>query len=279
VIEPFKGKTALPADVQKTLKHELMLLKNIFKQFLAENSDLIHIPKQSASRFVELEIGKLEDFINWMRNMKVSPKIIDDFQNRFMKEPVEKRLSHYDGLIQNVAEKLGKRVKPLKIMGGETLIHPEPYMEIFSSLVHVFRNAVDHGIELPEERSWCGKSEEGEIIITFAERADCYDLIIQDDGQGIDPEAIRKKLAKTHPSLDTAKQTDHEVIQNIFLPGFSSREQIGEFSGRGVGMDALREQVVKIGGSVEVYSEAGSGTRFVLVIPKLQLENTPVKVA
>jgi two-component system chemotaxis sensor kinase CheA len=279
VIEPFKGRPALPADVQKMLKRELDNLRLIFNQFLAENSELIHIPKQSASRSIETEINKLEEFVDWMKSRNVPVAVVHDFQSRFMNEPVEKRFSHYDGLIQNVAEQLGKKVKPLKIVNGETLIYPEPYMEIFSSLVHVFRNAVDHGIELPDERTWAEKSESGEIVITFEEHPNRYRMVIQDDGQGIDPESIRKKLAKTMPTLDTSKQDDHQVIQNVFLPGFSSRENIGEFSGRGVGMDAVREQVVKIGGTVEVYSEAGRGTKFVLEFPKVQQEEASAKVA
>lgn len=268
VIEPFKGQNALPEGAQFELKKEVQKLRHGFTQFLENNSDLIQIPKQNASRFVEMEVGTLNQFVKSMVGNGVSSQVIQDFQDRFLKEPVEKRLSHYDGLIQNVAEKLGKKLKPLKIVGGETLIYPEPYMELFSSLVHVFRNAVDHGIETPEERSWVQKPEQGEICITFEDKNDRFRMTVQDDGQGIDPESIRKKLEKTHPDLDTSKQTDQEVIQHIFLPGFSSREKIGEFSGRGVGMDAVREQVVKIGGTVEVYSEAGRGTKFVIDFPK-----------
>lgn len=272
VIEPFKGKNALPAEAKAALKKEMASLRTTFANFLKENSNLIQLPKENCkapSRFIEMEVVQLKNFMAWMRANGANAKIIDNFQNRFLKEPVEKRFTHYDGLVQNVAEKLGKKLKPLKIVGGETLLHPEPYMELFASLVHVFRNAVDHGIEPAEERAWVEKPEEGQITILFEEQPGGYQLVIQDDGQGIDPAAIRKKLAKTHPDLDTSKQSDHEVIQNIFLPGFSSKEGIGEFSGRGVGMDAVREQVVKLGGNVEVYSEAGKGTRFVMKFPKV----------
>jgi two-component system, chemotaxis family, sensor kinase CheA len=159
------------------------------------------------------------------------------------------------------------------------LLHPEHYLKVFSSLVHVFRNAVDHGIEPPDERAWIEKDEAGQITLSFESMDEGYRLTIQDDGQGIDPESIRKKLAKTHPQLNAAAQSDQDVIQNIFLPGFSSKEAIGEFSGRGVGMDAVREEVVKLGGNVKVYSEAGSGTKFVLEFPKMIAEPVTARSA
>jgi len=109
-----------------------------------------------------------------------------------------------------------------------------------------------------------GEERSREITVKFEEKGGCYHLTIQDDGQGIDPERIRKKLAQTHPNLDTSKMSEDDLIQNIFLPGFSSREEIGEFSGRGVGLDALRDEVVKLGGNVKVYSIPGKGAKFVL---------------
>lgn len=267
VLEPFKSKEGMTADAQMQFREALVETKKELDRFLEENSQLIQLPKEGVGRSVEIEVDQLNAFAAMLRKNSSNQSIVDAFQDRFLKEKVEKRLTHFDGLVQNVAEKLGKKVKPLKITGGDMLIHPEPFMNLFASLVHVFRNAVDHGIEPPEERTWAEKEEAGQISIGFEQAGKNYRLTIQDDGQGIDPQSIRKKLGQTHPQLDTSKQTDDEVIQNIFLPGFSSREEIGEFSGRGVGMDAVREEVVKLGGSVKVYSEAGKGTKFVLEFP------------
>ena len=142
--------------------------------------------------------------------------IIRDFRNRFLKEPVVKRLSHYDGLMQSVAEKLGKKLKPLHIHGGETLLFTEPYHGVFASLVHVFRNAVDHGIEPPDERQWVEKDEAGQISLKFEESDTGYKLTIEDDGQGIDPDSIRKTLSKTHPDLDTSRMSERSDSEYLF---------------------------------------------------------------
>ncbi len=267
ILEPFKSKDAIPADIQARFRAEIARTKMHLENFLGDNAELIQMPKEDVGRSVEIEVDQLNEFANWLRRNGVAPSVISVFQNRFLKERVEKRLTHFDGLVQNVAEKIGKKVKPLKITGGDALIHPEPFQALFSSLVHVFRNAVDHGIEPPEERTWMEKDEAGQISISFEELGAKYRLTIQDDGQGIDPEKIRKKLAHTHPQLNAAAQSDEEVIQNVFLPGFSSKDQIEEFSGRGVGLDAVREEVVKLGGNVKIYSEAGKGTKIVLEFP------------
>jgi two-component system, chemotaxis family, sensor kinase CheA len=266
ILEGSKGQ-ALPEARKAEYVSALIALREAFDKFLHDNSDLIHLPEGDVARLIEVNADGLKRFCVQLNKAGVSPALISSFQKEFLSEPVEKRFHHYDDLVQSVAERLGKKVKPLKIVGGGTRIRPEPYAALFASLVHVFRNAVDHGIEPADERSWMEKEEAGQITIQFSESADRYAMVISDDGRGIDPDSIRKKLLKTHPKLDISKQSDEEVIQNIFLPGFSSKETVGEFSGRGIGMDAVREEVGKLGGSVKVYSEAGKGSRFEFAFP------------
>ena len=271
-LESFSGKGTLPREARERYLASLRHLHEEYDKFLVDNSELIQLPKTGVRRLVELEVDQLRAFSEWMRRNGATDTIVRDFRNRFLKEPVVKRLSHYDGLVQNIAEKLGKKVRPIQMEGGEILIHAEPYAGVLASLVHIFRNAIDHGIEAPEERQWAGKEEVGQVSLRFEELGGWYRLTIQDDGQGIDPGAIRHKLKKTHLHLDVSRWSDDEVIQGIFLPGFSSRESIGEFSGRGVGLDAVNDEVVKLGGQVKVYSVPLKGTKFVLDFPKVREE-------
>jgi two-component system chemotaxis sensor kinase CheA len=269
----------LPPHVLFFYQKQLHSVGDEFEAFLRENVDLIKMPKEGGARNIELDSDRLSEFNNLLVTHGIDLKVREKFENWFLSEPVEKRLNYYNDLAQNVAGNLGKKLKPLKIIGGDVMIRPEPYLSLFSSLVHVFRNAVDHGIEPPDERIWAEKDESGQIVVTFRETATGYELTIQDDGQGIDPSVIRKKLAKTHPQFNTSKQSDEEIIQNIFLPGFSSKDSIGEYSGRGVGMDAVWVEVVRLGGSVKVYSETGKGTKFVFEFQKARMELSSARSA
>lgn len=275
ILEPLRKNQASIGEVQKQFLDSVLELQSHLIQFLKENSHLIKLPKEGNSRTVEIEADDLRNFANQMSRDGVAKNLISDFFDTFLIEPVEKRFSAFEGLVQDVAIRLGKKIKPLVIVGGETKIHPEPYANFFASLVHVFRNAVDHGIEPPDERGWIEKDEAGQIQISFEQKGQYYLLRIEDDGQGIDRSRLRKKLSERFPNQDFANLGDDELIQCIFLPGFSSRETIGEFSGRGVGMDAVKAEVSRIGGTVKVFSEEGKGSRFEFELPVLGFEMLP----
>jgi chemotaxis protein histidine kinase CheA len=125
---------------------------------------------------------------------------------------------------------------------------------------------------MPEEREWEGKRPEGTIRAVTKLEGGNLCLTISDDGRGIDPQLIRSRLKEKFPTRDFGPQTDEEVIQAICLPGFSSRDSVGEFSGRGVGLDAVREEVLKLHGSLRVKSEKGKGTAIEIVVPELGSE-------
>lgn len=269
LLEPFKEKDSMDEDSQKTYAQSLVELEGGLSKFLSENQDVIKIPQGTVSRSVELPVESIHKFLGKIKN---NPELVRSAQDLFLKEPIENRLKYFDGLMQTVAERLGKKVKPLSIVGGDLRIFPEPYAKIFSSLVHAFRNAVDHGLEAPEEREWVGKDPAGTIKIEVNRSPKGMNLTIQDDGKGIDPEVIRKKLKEKFPDRDFSKESDEQVIQNVCLPGFSSRDGVGEFSGRGVGLDALREELLRVGGSIHLKSKVGEGTTIELFIPDLDVE-------
>ncbi len=269
VLEPYKDQGELNGGQLALYRESLKRLTASFETFLAENKDIIRLPAGDVTRTVEVATTLIEDFLKQVSRVPSGEALVKKGQDLFLKEPIEGRLKYFDGLMQTVAEKLGKKVRPLQIEGGNLRIYPEPYQKIFSAMVHAFRNAVDHGLEGPEDREFAGKDPAGSIVVKVSEKPDGLYLDIRDDGRGIDPAAIREKLKEKFPDRDFSKQSDGEVIQNVCMPGFSSRDSVGEFSGRGVGLDALREEVLSVGGTLFIESNVGLGTTLRIFIPPL----------
>lgn len=268
ILEPYKAQASVPADVQAKYCGSLATLSTQFEKFLSDNDSIIHVPKDGPALTAEVPLASIHSFLDDLKRSPLSAELCDSYNDIFLKVPIESRLKYFDSLVQTVAEKLGKKMKPVRIEGGEFRIFPEPYQKFFSSLVHAFRNAVDHGIEDPTEREWNGKDPSGEVRVNVTPSGLGMTIVISDDGKGIDPQVIREKLKKKFPDRDFSTESDEEVIQNVFLPGFSSRDEIGEFSGRGVGLDALREETLIMGGSVRIKSKQGQGTSIEIFIPE-----------
>lgn len=279
VLEPFKEMSVLEGENLRRYGESLSQLRSSFEKFLDENKDIIRLPVGDVTRTVEVPIDVVAGYLEEISHLPAAAKLAQKGQDLFLREPIEGRLKYFDGLLQAVAEKLGKKILPLRIEGGHTRINPEPYQKIFSAMVHAFRNAVDHGLEEPEEREFAGKNPAGSIEVKVTEKPDGLYLEISDDGRGIDPAVIREKLKTKFPDRDFSRQSDDEVIQNVCMPGFSSRDSVGEFSGRGVGLDALREEVLSVGGRLLIESKVGLGTTLKIFIPPLTGAGTMLRSA
>ena len=269
-LEPAKGTPLMEADVQLNYRRALNDMAANFVVFLETNQDLFRLPEQGVSRTAEVAVDSLHQFLVELEQSPNTNRLAQDFRHLFLRVAIEDRIKYFDGLCQTVAERLGKRLKPLIIEGGDTRVFPEPYQPIFSSMVHAFRNAVDHGLETPDEREWAGKDPAGQIKVMAKTLAGRLQITIQDDGRGIDPAIIRAKLPEKFPGRDFSSASDAEIVQAVCLPGFSSREAVGEFSGRGVGLDALNEEVMRIGGRLTVSSSIGQGTKIEMDLPELE---------
>jgi two-component system chemotaxis sensor kinase CheA len=223
----------------------------------------------------QLSISKY-DVINFQKKIKKHlPKMELEFINTFYTQPIKNVFSLANDVMSLVANKQNKKIKPIEIEGGDIKIPMDWGKDLFASFVHIYRNIVDHGLESPEERFDSGKPEEGTVKLKISEiqktQFKNLQIRISDDGRGIDPQIIRNKLIKNVSNMNWDHCNDHLIIQEIFKPGFSSRESAGEFSGRGVGMDAVRTEVLKLGGKIEVFSQLGIGTTIIIDVP-LQLE-------
>jgi two-component system sensor histidine kinase and response regulator WspE len=171
-------------------------------------------------------------------------------------------------MIRDVSRKLGKRVN-LNILGKSTPVDRDILKKLEAPLTHILRNAVDHGIELPEERLAKGKPEEGSIRLEASHRGGMLSVSISDDGKGLDPEQLRQKVInkKLAPPEMAVKLTDSELMEFIFLPGFSTAKQVTEISGRGVGLDIAMSMAQEVGGTVRASSQPGKGMNFHFQLP------------
>lgn len=257
----FKDKNEFKMDVIfndfSAVTDEFKKLEENINLVLGDNKNTIEVDKSS----IELLKSKLQG--------QIPEHLYSEFQNQLCFEPVNAYIEEYVTLVQMIAEKTHKSIRPLQITGGDTRIPGEGVERFFNSLVHLFRNCVDHGIEKPEVREENNKSPEGTIAINIS-RNDSKDLIIEvtDDGAGINPKRIRDKWVELHGDDELIKNlSDDEVIYKIFDPTFSTTEELSEFSGRGVGMSAIKETIDELDGKIILSSVVGEGTRFNFTVP------------
>lgn len=184
-------------------------------------------------------------------------------------QPVGSVLQKYAAAAENLADKLGKEIE-VDIIGKEIEVSYQTLEPFLNNLVHLVRNSVDHGLEDSETRADLGKSMTGHIKIQAVEHDDSLQFIIADDGNGIDSEKILKiALSKNVVTPEQAATlSESEKLELIFHPGFSTKEEVTDISGRGVGMDAVKACVNELKGTIEIDTEIGKGTEFAISIPK-----------
>jgi two-component system chemotaxis sensor kinase CheA len=207
--------------------------------------------------------------------------LVGDLQNAVMKtrmQPIGRLFQKYPRLARDLARQLGKEVE-LVLSGEETELDKTMIEDLNDPLVHLVRNAVDHGVESPEERIAAGKKPQSLIQLTAEQVGDHIQIEITDDGKGMNPDALRRKaIEKGLIDQETANGLDEkQCLQLIFMPGFSTKDQISSVSGRGVGMDVVRTNIQKLNGRIDINSLPGEGTRISISLP-LTLAILPVLV-
>ncbi|WP_393999875.1 chemotaxis protein CheA [Luteimonas sp. WGS1318] len=183
-------------------------------------------------------------------------------------QPVGKVFSRFPKLARDVARALDKEVD-LDLVGAETELDRNLVEALADPLIHLVRNAIDHGIEMPALREATGKHRAGRVRLSAQQQGDYVGIEIQDDGAGIDPEKLRAK-ARDKGLIDAeaaARLSAEECLNLIFLAGFSTRDEVSDISGRGVGMDVVQSRIRELGGQIQVHSELGRGSRFSLRVP------------
>jgi two-component system chemotaxis sensor kinase CheA len=198
-------------------------------------------------------------------------RIVEDMQNEVMEirmVPVDHLFSKYPRIIRDLAKKKEKKIK-LIVDGGDIELDRTVLDGLNDPLVHILRNSVDHGIETPQQRLMAGKPEEGIVHLSAKREKNRVIIEISDDGNGIPPEVIKDSaISKGLISEEEAdKMSDDEIIYLILMPGFSTAKVVTDISGRGVGMDVVKRDVEKLGGSVRIHSKPGKGSKFELKLP------------
>jgi len=179
--------------------------------------------------------------------------------------PVDFVFSRFPRMVRDLAGKLGKSVR-MKTIGEGTELDKGVIEKISDPLVHLVRNAIDHGLEMPEARNAAGKDETGTITLSASHQGGHIVIEVSDDGRGLDRERIAAKAAERGIALP-AGASDAEVFNVIMLPGFSTAAEVTDVSGRGVGMDVVKKNITSLGGSVEIGSKPGIGTRITIRLP------------
>ncbi|HZX32518.1 MAG TPA: chemotaxis protein CheA [Rhodocyclaceae bacterium] len=205
--------------------------------------------------------------------------LVSDLQNSVMKtrmQPIGRLFQKYPRIARDLARQLGKDVE-LVLAGEETEVDKTMIEDLADPLIHLIRNAVDHGVEMPPERAAAGKPEKSLVRLEARQEGDHIVLIVADDGRGMSAERIRAKAVEKGLITEEEANTldERQSLNLIFLPGFSTKTQISDVSGRGVGMDVVKTNIQKLNGSIDIRSEPSKGSVFIISLP-LTLAILPV---
>ncbi|MES2964675.1 MAG: Hpt domain-containing protein [Bdellovibrionota bacterium] len=265
-------------EFRALLAREATHLREIFEHDMNELADLLG----PMSKGVVVEVP-VERFKGWAqallqaKSFEETRKIGREIHRECTEKPVASTVSHYEPALKELAESLGKRFGQLEVVGGDTRAPMDRMQGLFSSLVHAFRNSIDHGLEKPEERTACGKPEEGHLRIEFKRSEQELAIDITDDGKGVNVARLREKLTEAGRN-EFAKASDEEIAQVILLGDLSTADAVTEVSGRGVGVSAIAAEVKALGGTVYVRSRPGKGTILEIRVP-LEADLVPVAKA
>jgi two-component system chemotaxis sensor kinase CheA len=257
-------------DVSDTMRVEIRKLDylvNLVGELVLERNRLLRLSKDLAAsdgkdhgltEAVAISTARLSFITDELQNATLRTRMVP-IDNVFRKLP---------RLVRELSHQVGKEIE-ISITGQDTEIDKTMIEHIHDPLVHILRNSLDHGIEDPAQRLASGKNPIGNIAVDARQQGDQIIVTIRDDGRGIDPERIRQKVVEKglHSVEHAAALSRRELLETLFLPGFSTAEKVNNLSGRGVGMDVVRTNLRRLNGSVEVESVIGQGTNMILKVP------------
>lgn len=254
--------TSAPAQADTTVRVDTQILDDIMNMV----GELVLVRNRFQTLKASNEAG--EHLAKAISNLDV---VTADLQLAVMKtrmQPIKKVFGRFPRVVRDLARSLKKEIR-LDLVGEETDLDKNLVEALADPLVHLVRNAVDHGIEMPDEREAKGKPREGVVVLKASQEGDHIQLSIKDDGKGMNPDVLRAKVVeKGLMDEESASRLDDKECYNlIFLPGFSTKTEISDVSGRGVGMDVVKTRISQMNGVVEIDSVEGRGSVIIIKVP------------
>ncbi|HCC08292.1 MAG TPA: chemotaxis protein CheA [Clostridiales bacterium] len=280
-------------DIKNTVRKEEIVKEDIQDEKVEEKVEEKNLEdkKQQSSKTVRVDISRLDNLMNLVSELiivktrleeevKTSEsnealeyleRVTTNLHDAVMKVrmvPVERVFNRFPRMIRDLAQNLNKTIV-LKMNGEDTELDRTVIDEIGDPLIHLLRNAADHGLEVPEERAKAGKAKQGVINLRAYQDGNNVVIEVEDDGKGINYEKVRRKAVEVGAvsAESSGNLSENELLQFIFTPSFSTADQITNVSGRGVGLDVVKTKIEALGGNVEVKSELGKGTKFIVRLP------------
>jgi two-component system chemotaxis sensor kinase CheA len=214
----------------------------------------------------QLDVDRLQKLSEGLAQLERNTRELQESVMLIRMLPISFAFNRFPRLVRDLSQKMGKHIE-LRITGEGTELDKTLMEKIGDPLVHLVRNALDHGIETPEVRRAAGKSETGMVDLEAYHKGGNIVIEIRDDGAGINRDKLLAKARERGLVTDNQQLSDNEILDLIFHPGFSTAEQVSDISGRGVGMDVVRRNIKSLGGNVEITSELGRGTTFRVRLP------------
>lgn len=261
-----KPEETVTAKYLRVDEEKINRLMNLIGELVVAKNSFLYLTKRINRDYELPELSK-----EMKSQYSVLNRLAEEMQDAIMQIrmiPVGTVFQRFTRLVRDISKKLGKKVS-LVIEGEETEADKNVIEALNEPLIHLVRNSLDHGIESPEERIRKGKPEVAKLILRAKQEGDRVMIQVEDDGKGIDPQIIKRKAYEkgliSEEVLETL--TDEEALNLIFLPGFSTKEQASELSGRGVGMDVVKTMVDRFQGNLSIFSEIDKGTTITLWLP------------
>ncbi|HEY0973737.1 MAG TPA: chemotaxis protein CheA [Solimonas sp.] len=248
-----EAETTVRVDTAKLDK-----LMNLVGELVLARNRLKALRAQAGGEAVQRAIGELDFITRGLQGAVMQIRM----------QPIKKVFSRFPKLARDVARGLGKQVE-VELQGEDTDLDKNLVEALADPLVHMVRNSVDHGIELPAERVRRGKPPAGKLVLSARQEGDHILISVTDDGAGMDPERLREKAVEKGllDRASAAQLSTEECLQLVCLPGFSTKEQVSDLSGRGVGMDVVMSRIKALNGSLQIESKPGHGSRLHIRVP------------
>ncbi|BDU22826.1 chemotaxis protein CheA [Dyella sp. GSA-30] len=262
VAEPTpKSPARAPVQAEQTVRVDTGRLDDLVNragELVLVRNRLLSLASRSGDETLEVAAGDLD-------------RVADDLQGAVLgmrMQPVGRLFQRFPRIVRDLARQLGKEIE-LVTEGEDTDLDRGLVEALADPLVHLLRNAVDHGLEMPEDRERAGKPRKGRVRLSASQRGERIVIIVSDDGRGMNPQVLRTKAVEKGviDEDQAARLSEVESLELIFRPGFSTAATVSDISGRGVGMDVVKTRIIELGGTLQVRSKLGQGSELELAVP------------